>query len=70
MNMLPIKGRMLLLDTVTATSEMINQSYKIMKIRHQKAVSHPLKHVCETINQTLTVQQIGSWQYNITHSAN
>lgn len=69
MNMLPIKARTLLLDTVTAVSERINQSYKIRKIRHQKAVTHPLKHICETINQTLTAQQIGSWRYNVTSGA-
>lgn len=65
--MLPIKGRSLLMDTVTTVSEMINWSYKIRKIRHQKAVTHPLKPICETINQAPTTLQIGSWQYNVTH---
>lgn len=68
-SMPPIKGRTLLLDTETAVSEIINQSYKIWKIRHQKAVTHPLKPICESINQTQTAQQTGSWHYNITCSA-
>lgn len=64
------QGLELLLDVVSTASEMINQSYKTGKIRHQKSVTHPLKHICETVNQTPTTQQIGSWHCNVTCGAN
>lgn len=57
------------MDMVTTASEMINQSYKIRKIRHQKAVTHPLKTICETINQAPTTLQISSWRDNVTCGA-